>query len=129
MKITSLLLGVGALFTALSVSAQNYEGVSSADPSRAQTLHDGLVAYQASEAGTATNEQYASAAFATAYVMGVVDALYGTKICPAHGVTRGQDFHIVLKYLDDHPGEWQLGSPAMIVRAFNTVMPCPRSGG
>lgn len=52
----------------------------------------------------------------------------GFDICIPVNVTRGQDALVVTKYLHDHPDKLNEDSWILVVDAFQTAWPCPKSG-
>lgn len=122
MKIKSYLLGAALMVATFTATAQ---AVADNDPSRGTVLHYDLLASQATENGTATDAQFGEAAIGFGYVNGVVDTLNIYKvICIPQGVTRAQNMHIIQKYMDDHPTQWQYGSVVLITAAFRAAFPC-----
>jgi hypothetical protein len=62
------------------------------------------------------------------YIEGVTDmevAMHG--ICPPEGVTNGQSFDIVIKYLVDNPKMRNLDGEMLIFLALDDAFPCPKS--
>lgn len=55
-------------------------------------------------------------------IEGVSDA--SSKVCPAHNVSYGQEFRIVLKYLQDHPEELHLKNSLLVDKALASAFPC-----
>ena len=60
------------------------------------------------------------------YVIGVHDAVAGTKVCLTDGVTFGQLQAIVSKYLRDNPEKWNFSASSLVVAALSSASPCRR---
>jgi hypothetical protein len=112
-------LTLGVAFMAPPSYAQD------SDISSATVLHTYIGYSDAASSGTATRDQLTDAAIALGYIGGVADTIDSTVACiPAH-VTRAQELAIVVKYLNDHPDQWQIGSSVIIERALKASFPCP----
>lgn len=46
------------------------------------------------------------------------------KVCPPNGATYGQEYRVVLKYLQDHPEELHLRDTDLIEKALTQAFPC-----
>jgi hypothetical protein len=57
------------------------------------------------------------------YILGVTAM---TESCQRPTVTYGQQVDVVMKYLNEHPGELDKPSAEIICRAIIEAFPCPR---
>lgn len=62
------------------------------------------------------------------YCRGMVEGVSDTspKICPGGNVTFGQEFRVVVKYLQDHPEELHLPNTALVEKALAKAFPCQK---
>jgi hypothetical protein len=63
------------------------------------------------------------------YAFATVQAKNHEKVtgafCPPNEITRGQQYRIVVKYLNDHPEETHRVAPALIAESMQAAFPCP----
>jgi hypothetical protein len=62
------------------------------------------------------------------FCIGLVTGVSSTSphVCPAEGVTTGQEKRVVLKYLQDHPEELHLDDALLVERALTKAFPCQK---
>ena len=60
------------------------------------------------------------------FIGGIIEAYTFTSFCQPNGVTRGQQFAIVTKYLNDNPEKLHLPARDLIIEAINQAFPCPK---
>lgn len=50
--------------------------------------------------------------------------LYGLKVCIPDKSTAGQQTDVVVKWLEDHPGDRHFTASSLVVLAFSNAFPC-----
>lgn len=58
------------------------------------------------------------------YVSGVVDVGNDILFCTGGGVTRGQYTAVVIKYIKEHPEEWNLPASQLVTNGLKKAFPC-----
>lgn len=100
--------------------------------SLAGTFHDGnqlnrwVDAYERASAGTASTEDYNSAAQANGYITATSDAFDGRFFCNPEHAQAGQIIFVVRKYIKEHPESWNNSASSIIVAALKAAFPCTR---
>lgn len=63
----------------------------------------------------------------TNYIFGVADVLEDTEyICIPSNVTGKQIFAIVIKYIDNHPAEWNKTASYLVEKPLLDTFPCKK---
>jgi len=62
--------------------------------------------------------------YCSGLVFGVSSA--SPHVCPDERVTSGQQIRVVLKYLQEHPGELHLDDAMLVEKALAKAFPCPK---
>jgi hypothetical protein len=66
--------------------------------------------------------------FCRGYVSGLSEPgplLVAAPNCPPKGVTYGQDYLIVVKYIHNHPEEMHKQTSVLVLEALREAFPCP----
>jgi hypothetical protein len=58
------------------------------------------------------------------YIMGVVETLDAGVFCQPEGVTNGQQWDVVKKYIDDKPEELHHLGSIIVITALKKAFPC-----
>jgi hypothetical protein len=85
-------------------------------------LVDGWKAYQRMDTGQVQSGDQWNMGFYMGYVTGLIDVSFDVFNIPS-GVTGGQIFSVIGKYLDEHPERWHKSAGVLVIEALKEKFP------
>jgi len=111
------------VFLASFTATAQEGGGTSHDGNKLLPMCQAAVASLGSSTWKDTHESYN-----TSFCYGLIEGItmVSPDICPAAGVTIGQELRVVVKFLEDHPASLNQDESSLLLKALSRAFPCPK---